>query len=323
MNVLISSAGRRGSLVKSFGRAIHARGGRVFASDMSPLAPALYLADEALPALPLKQAGYLDNLLDLVHKNQIGLIVPTLDSELALLAEAKAAFAERGCIALISDPPFVALSGNKWVTYEFCQTAGIETHRSWLPSQGYKPEELPDKLFVKPCEGSASAHTYSTNRVGLEATLFRVPDPIIQEEADGHEVTIDALLDLNGDLIHYVPRRRIRHLAGESIIGVTYDNPELENWLERVLKICGDHGARGPITLQCFLSPRGPLLTEINPRFGGGFPLTDEAGGHYPEWCVAMAMGESVAPRIGEFRRGLYMTRYYSEIFFEEPLWQS
>jgi carbamoyl-phosphate synthase large subunit len=149
-----------------------------------------------------------------------------------------------------------------------------------------------------------------------------VPHPIIQEEIVAPEVTIDALLDLSGRPIHYVPRLRIRALAGESIQGVTIADDELRAWILSVLNVVSSLGGRGPVTLQAFLTPEGPVFSEINPRFGGGFPLTLQAGGRYPEWILTMLEGGELATRIGEYQRDLYMTRSYTEIFTEEPLWR-
>jgi len=76
-------------------------------------------------------------------------------------------------------------------------------------------------------------------------------------------------------------------------------------------------GARGPITIQAFLTGRGPVLTGINPRFGGGFPLALAAGGDYPAWILALLRGEPVPPRLGQYRRGLFITRPFTEMFLE------
>ena len=87
------------------------------------------------------------------------------------------------------------------------------------------------------------------------------------------------------------------------------------------MPILSDLGARGPNTIQCFITPNGPVLTEINPRFGGGYPLAHAAGGTYPEWLMDMMLGQTVAPRLGEYTEGLYMSRAYREYFFQEPKW--
>lgn len=320
MNVLVTSAGRRVSLVQAFGRAAHARGAEVLAGDASSLAPALYKADQAFRLPSVDDADYVPHLLELVRRHRIGLIVPTIDPELSVLAEHQETFAEAGCVALASSPSFVELSGDKWLTREAFTVQGIDTPSSWLP-EGLEPADLPPHLFVKPRDGSASRDTYSATPATLSEILPRVPNAIVQERLTGPEITIDALLDLQGTPLHYVPRRRLRTLAGESIQGVTIPADDIRGWLEELLRAAARLGARGPITLQAFLTPRGPVLIEVNPRFGGGFPLAYEAGGHYPEWLLAMIHGERIHPKFGQYEVGLYMTRYNVEHFTTRLLW--
>ncbi len=320
MNVLITSAGRRVSLVQAFARAARARGGLVLAGDASGLAPALYLADRAFQLPSVGAEGYVPHLLALVREHDIGLIVPTIDPELAVLAANVQAFADLGCTALVSGLTFVELSGDKWLTHEAFAARGVAVPRSWKADE-VAGAELPSKLFIKPRNGSASRDTHHASPETLAGILARVPNAIVQEELEGPEITIDALLDLQGTLLHYVPRVRIRTLAGESIQGVTISDEDLKDWLGGLLKVAAELGASGPITLQAFLTARGPVLIEVNPRFGGGFPLAYAAGGHYPEWLLALLHGERVEPRVGKYQKGLYMTRYNVEYFTTEPLW--
>lgn len=320
MNVLITSAGRRVSLVQAFARAAQARGGQVLAGDASGLAPTLYLADRAFQLPSVSAEGYVPHLLALVRKHNIGLLVPTIDTELAALAENAGAFGEVGCTALVSSPAFVKLSGDKWLTHEAFAAYGIDVPQSWTPDE-LSEAKLPERLFVKPRDGSASRDTYHATPETLASVLPRVDKAIVQEELGGPEITIDALLDLDGTPLHYVPRVRIRTLAGESIQGVTISDDDVREWLTGLLEVAARLGARGPITLQAFLTDRGPVLIEVNPRFGGGFPLAYAAGGHYPEWLLALLYGERLEPRLGAYQKGLYMTRYNVEYFTTEPLW--
>jgi carbamoyl-phosphate synthase large subunit len=152
--------------------------------------------------------------------------------------------------------------------------------------------------------------------------LSSIDDPIIQEVLSGPEITIDVLLDLDGRPIHYVPRYRLRTLAGESIQGVTLEHDrDLESWIENLLEICGSLGAAGPLCLQAFLTDRGPVLSEINARFGGGFPLSLAAGGLHTIWLLDLMDGIPVPSRLGEYESGLYMTRYYVEYFTRAQKW--
>jgi carbamoyl-phosphate synthase large subunit len=322
MNVMITSAGRRTTLVRAFQEATQRRRGTLFAGDIDGLAPALYVADRPIGLRRVTDPEFIPHLLSVVERNGIRLVVPTIDSELMALAHSSAEFARVGCQALISDPELVHIASDKWETARVFGERGVRVPRSWLPDS-LPARELPDKLFLKPRDGSASQHTFRTRKSELGEVLPRVPNPIIQEEIVAPEVTIDAFLDLRGRPIHYVPRLRIRAIGGESIQGVTLADDDLRDWTLRVLAIVPSLGGRGPVTLQAFLTPEGPVFSEINPRFGGGFPLTLQAGGHYPEWTMSMVEGHEVTPRIGDYQRDLFMTRSYTEFFTEEPLWKA
>jgi len=293
----------------------------VFASDVDPLAPALFQADDALHIPATADPGYLAGLLDAVGRHAIRLIVPTIDTDLPVLAANRAAIEAVGCRLAVSRVEFVAITLDKRAAGDAFRDAGIAVPRSWsIPVE--RPNELPDRVFVKPRRGSASLDTYEVDRGDLSGVLARVPDPIVQEVLTGPEITIDALLDLHGRPIHYVPRRRIRTLGGESIQGVTLaHDPSLEAWIEGVLDHCSIMGAAGPLTLQAFLTPSGPVLSEINPRFGGGFPLALAAGASYPDWLLDMVDDIEVVPRLRAYESGLYMTRYYVEQFTRTLRW--
>lgn len=316
MNVLLTSSGRRTTLLKAFKEALSLYKGSVFAGDMDGLAPTLFLADKAFRLTPVQDEGYLDLLLEMVTKEEIQLLIPTIDTELQVLSKNKDLFLKRGCTPLISSPRTIEITFDKWETVNYFASQGIEVPASWIPGD-LNIFELPEDLFIKPRQGSASQHTYTVNKSDLPKYLDWVPNPIIQEELKGPEITVDALLDFSGELLHYVPRIRIRTLAGESIQGQTIDDSEIRPWLCKVFEALSYSGAVGPITMQYFHTERGPVLTEVNPRFGGGFPLANAAGGHYPKWIIQMLNGEKVEPRIGEYKKNYFMTRYYDEIFSE------
>ncbi|MDO8586158.1 MAG: ATP-grasp domain-containing protein [Armatimonadota bacterium] len=339
MNVLITSAGRRVSLLKAFQEAVHPQGVHVFAGDMDPLAPALYTADHALRLPALADPDYIDTVLDLVETHGIDLVVPTIDTELGLLAKFAHRFEERGSRALISSEQMVRTCGDKWLTYKFFSENGICTPRTWLPeslldqmwlispgvaaeiSRTDSPERsgAPDGLYVKPRNGSASQNTHRASLKSLCSVLDVTPNPVVQENITAPEITIDALLDFKGRPLHYVPRLRLKAIGGESVQGVTIADDDIRDPVVHVLDALG---ARGPITVQAFLTDDGPAFTEVNPRFGGGFPLTHFAGGRYPEWIVRMLTGERIPQEFGGYRKRVYMMRHNVEQFTEQPLWQ-
>lgn len=316
MNVLLTSAGRRTSLLQYFQKCVHERGGRVWAGDLDPLAPTLQIADEAVVLPPIEEDAYIRTLLDLVQEHNIDLLVPLIDPELQPLAAARDAFTEAGCRTLVSDPSLLDVVLDKWRTVQHFSEQGLRTPATWLPAPSV-PEAWPDPVFVKPRHGSASKSARRVGRDEATPVLAATDEPIVQEVVEAPEITVDALFDNEGTLLHYVPRRRVRTMAGESIQGWTLPDEEIAAWLRPVLREVGRLGARGPITLQAFLTEPEPTLSEINARFGGGFPLAHAAGGHYPEWIVQMCEGESVEPRLGAYEADLCMTRAYTEWFVE------
>lgn len=321
-SILVSSAGRRVSLLGLFQEAAHGRGWSVIAGDCDSLAPSLYLADQAVRLPRISSQDYIPKLLSLAEQRAIRLIVPTIDTELQVLAANADRFLDVDCRVLISSLDFIGICRDKWeLTARFSQ-CGIKTAASWLPPV-HERNSLPERLFVKPRDGSASLNIYNTGRESLDEILHLVPNAIIQEELQGDEITIDALIDFDGEPIHYVPRVRIRTLAGESIQGRTISDSGIGSWIVNCMAVSARMGARGAITLQAFLTADGPVLTEINPRFGGGFPLGYAAGAHYPEWILQMLEKQKLKPRLGDYSSGVFMTRYHREHFFTAPLWEN
>lgn len=319
MNVLITSAGRRTTLVEAFQSAVEPLGGRVLVADVDPLAPAHQVADGTVPLPRVTEGDYVLRLRAQVEDHDIDLIVPRIDPELPVLARHRHELEKTGATPLVSEPGFMDVAQDKWDSYRRFSDRGIDVPRTWLPDDLPPDGDRPQEFFVKPRRGSSSDHAYACETDELETYLEVVPDPVVQERIAAQEVTVDAYLDRDGTPIHYCPRARLKTFGGESYIGKTLDDSEIErNWITSVLEHLGEMGARGPQCFQVFLADRGPVLTEVNPRFGGGFPLTLAAGGGYPSWATSEARGRDVEPRLGEYERDLYMTKRHEELFLSE-----
>ena len=320
LNVVVTAAGRRTSLVRAFVEATRDRGGSTYAADVDGLAPALFVADGAIQCVPTGDPEFIPQLVENVRGHGIRLLVPTIDTDLPILAASRPAFERVGCRVAVSSAAFVDITLDKAATAAEFGSAGIAVPATWRPP--IDTGVLPADLFVKPRRGSASKDVHRTARADLDRILPLVPDPVVQEALSGPEITIDALLDFEGRPIHYVPRYRLKTVGGELVQGVTLDHdPELETWIEQVLDAASAIGAAGPLTIQAFLTPRGPVLTEINPRFGGGLPLALAAGAESPAWLLDMVAGTSVAPRLRAYEPGVFMTRSLVEHFVRRPLW--
>ena len=297
-DILITCAGRRVELVRCFAAARDALGfgGRVLCGDADPSAPALHAADAAF-ALPRIDSGrYVDALAEIVRRERVALVVPTIDTELPALAEARAGFeAETGARLLVSPPECIRLCRDKALTAAFLARNGFAHPRVFSPEELATSQDLPFPLFIKPRGGSSSIGAFKVpDRRALDFFLGYVPDPIVQSCATGQEYSVDAFLDFGGRVVSAVPRRRLAIRAGEILKGRIDLNPKIVPESRRLLKCLG---AIGPVTIQGFLGDDGVFqFTEVNPRFGGGAPMSIAAGADSCRWLYLLLAGQPLPP---------------------------
>jgi carbamoyl-phosphate synthase large subunit len=308
--VLFTCAGQRVDIVSAFSRA----GGFTVATDADHLAPALYHADHKALVPRVDDPGYVTALAELVAEHDVRLIVPLSDLDQEILSLAREALAP--AFVLAPPPEVCRTMGDKWLAHVFFEEHGIDSPRSWLPVD--VPADARYPLLVKVREGFGSRHIYRANTPGeLAHHLERAPvDSFVQELCVGEEFSIDVFSDRDGRCLNAVPRTMIQSKGGESIKGLTVADPALIAHGARVAEAIG---IVGPACIQCFREPDGSHpVTDVNPRFGGAFPLPTAAGSRYPELALALARGEKLEPRLGDFRAGVVMTRFFSEVCLVE-----
>lgn len=312
LNVLVTAGSRRVPLVQAFQRALRATGGgAVVITDVNPLSPTVYVADRSYPAPLSTDAGYLDAILAICRAERIGLVVPTIDDELAVFAAAAQRLAEAGVRAAVSPIDAIATCNDKLRTWEQLSVKGLPVARTFVAAT--LPDEALFPLFIKPRMGRGGVGAYPVrDERELRFFLEYVPDAVLQPYLHGPEFTIDVLSDFNGQVIASVPRERVVIRAGVVDRGRTVLDRRLVDLGRDVAQALG---AVGPINVQCRLVDGEPVIFEINPRFSGGIPLTIAAGADFPRWLVQMARGRAVEPRIGQFQDGLWMTSYETSVF--------
>lgn len=312
-NVLITSASRKVLLVRAFRSALAAVGsGKVIAADVSPLAAALYEADAARLVPHSDDASFIEALLALCERDRVGLVVPTRDEELPVLARARDRFAAAGTVVLVSAPQAVETCQDKLRFVAAVRDAGLNA-----PALYEDPATARLPAFVKPRRGKGGRGAVkATSQAELTAALAALGgDALIQEVVDGPEFTVDVFLDLAGRPISCVPRERIATLAGESVVGRTVRDPELA---AATVRLCAAIGLVGHVTVQAFRSPDRITFIEINPRYGGAANLGFEAGARTPEYAVRLARGGHLEPRLDDYEAGLIMLRFASDLFLRE-----
>lgn len=312
MNVAILSASRKVWLVQAFQRALAAvGGGRVWALDCDPHAAALQAADAAALCPRSDAPEYLDWLVMWCRRERVSLVVPTRDAELPVLAEAAERFLRAGVRVVVSPPEAVAECLDKRRFAAACAALGCAT-----PHEYADPASAQFPVFVKPRVGQAGRGTARIDSAEVLARRgFDPTSEILQEFVADPEFTIDVFVDWDGRLISAVPRRRVRVVDGESVVGCTVRDEVLAGAAGRLAQRLG---LRAHVTVQAFRGSDRIRFVEVNPRFGGGAALGFAAGCPTPEWLVRLARGEGIEPRLETFEAGLWMFRHTTDLFRHE-----
>jgi carbamoyl-phosphate synthase large subunit len=317
--ILFTAAGRRVSLLRHFRRTLEDLGlsGPVVAADASASAPANFVADRQVRVPRVSASNYIDCLVEECQRHEIRLLFPLIDTDLMRLAEAREAFARAGTTAVVAGPSTVGICADKRATFAFFSRHGIDTPAVFDEDAIARLAASDFPVIVKPYDGSSGIGVArATDRAGLEHHRRHVPNTIVQELVVGDEYTVDVLVGFDGTVRCAVPRRRIEVRAGEVSKGVTVKSRAIIDAARRVVETLPD--PVGCITVQCFLQPDGRIrFTEINARFGGGFPLSLHAGADFPRWLIEEYLGRPIVAYREDWRDDLAMLRYDDEIIVD------
>lgn len=320
IHILILSAGRRVELVKCFQNARdHMKiQGNIVAADCSLLAPALYFADKKAIVPRISEGrAYLDAIIDICQKEEISLVVPTIDTELLLLAENKEELENKTkARILVSDLSVIRICRDKKNTQRFMEEHGFLVPRL-LTDAELSAGNLSYPLFIKPLDGSSSMNAFKVhNEEELHTYLQLIEHPMVQEFMEGTEYTIDAFLDFDSQIISLVPRIRIATRSGEIAKGEIVRDEEI---IRDVNHLMEELKPIGHITIQCMKTKRGIEYIEINPRFGGGAPMSIMAGADSCENLYRLLLGEKLGFQ-DSYREHLTFLRFDSSIMLNEQM---
>ncbi|GAA4231935.1 ATP-grasp domain-containing protein [Postechiella marina] len=316
MNILITSAGSRVSLVKIFQKELKNiwPESKVMTTDYNTnLSAACNISDKAFKLPLISHKDYFNSLLNVCKANNIKLIIPTIDTELLLLANKKEVLLSHGITAVISSEKFVNACRNKRSIHRFFEQKDIQIAKEYSKTN----YELP--VFIKPIHGSRSIDTYTiTKQEDFIDYHFKNDDLMFLKYLDHNyykEYTCDLYYDKNSNLKCVVPRKRIEVRNGEVSKGVT-EKGVLVSYIKEKLGYID--GAIGCLTAQFFkhLETDEIFGIEINARFGGGFPLTYFSGANYPKWLIQeYLLNETPLDNFYEdWEDNLLMLRYDKEV---------
>ena len=317
-NILITSAGQRVALVKAFQETVRRFffEAKVYTTDMNPqMAPAAYVSDKCFKVPQCTSEDYIEELLALCSIHNIGMIIPTIDTELTILSTNRNLFAKKGVFVSVSDYDFILMCRDKRNTSYFFEKHGIRVPKTIDKNNPTFP------LFAKPYDGSLSTNLhYIRNTEELTSEILKDPKLLFMEYINKKvykEYTVDMYYGKDHKVKSIVPRERIKIRAGEISKGLTEKEPLTKYLYDRLETI---NGCIGCICIQVFLNPQtcDVVGIEINPRFGGGYPQTYVAGGNYAENLIReYFLGENLQ-YMDNWKDHLLMLRYDDAVYVEE-----
>jgi carbamoyl-phosphate synthase large subunit len=308
MHVLLSSVGRRGYLAKYFKQAL-GNAGEVWGADSSPYAPAFRYCDRVVLLPKVGEAGYADKLLALCIKNKIDMVLPLIDPELEVLAANHDKFRSKGIITVVSPAKTIKIAFDKYQTYLHAKKAGIAVPETVTTIEEALQLIPSGKLFwplmVKPRKGSASMFTNCCFNEGeLTLAFSNCPDPVIQEFVPGEEYGYDIFCDSDFNPVSVFCKQKLAMRAGETDKAVSTNEKKL---IDLGSKIAHAFPLFGPADVDVKMGKSGPMLLEVNPRFGGGYPCSHLCGAEFPAKLIAICKGQKLIPDIGNYPAGVYM----------------
>ncbi len=313
---LLSSAGRRVELLDALrdGASRAGAAARVVATDRSPLSPAGHLADSFQLVPSISDEAFVPTLASIIERESVDVVIPTIDTELAILARERATLEQAGAAVLVSDPELIEICADKSRSSAWMSDHGFPVPVQYPLDEAMNLPASAWPLFYKPKAGSSSIGALVVeNPDQLRAADARFGPGVVEELIVGDEFTADCWVDRSGQVRGVVPRKRLAVRAGEIAKGVTAHQPALDEAIhEMIAKL---PASWGPVTIQAFMTDDGPKFIEINPRFGGGYPLSHHSGAWYTAVLTAEVLGSPVDENWFDWQPDMLMLRHDRSVF--------
>ena len=289
MKILFTSVGRRVEMVQAFRQASKrlSENVEIVGADITPSAPALYFCDRQVMVPRISSPEYIPFLQAFCREEKIAALIPTIDTDLQILSETKRGFGETK--VMVSESNMIRLCRDKRETGAFFKKVGLSFPEAVDNVADYRGDY---PAFIKPKDGSSSISAYRVdNAAELLAMAERVPDYIVQPFIEGVEYTVDVFCDFEGNPLLITPRIRLAVRSGEVLKTKISQDETIISEMEQLVRVFKPCGA---ITVQLIREKQSgkDYYIEINPRFGGGSPLSIKAGADSAEMMIRLLRGE-------------------------------
>lgn len=312
MNFLILAAGTRNKIVQYFRKTFEGIG-IVVATDASELGPAIYDADKYYIVPSISEPGYINLILDICKKEQIKGVLSLIDPELSLLAANEEKFEKIGTKIIGSSYELCEMALDKMQMYRWLTDHGYDCARSWTNKDEFykavEDEEVTYPVFVKPYKGSASISiSKAYDKETVELLFAHNDDLMIQEFMNGQEIGADVYIDMiSGEVVSIFTKKKLKMRAGETDKAVSFKDPALFALIEKFVL---EAGYRGQIDIDIFNINGRYYISEVNPRFGGGYPHAYESGADHMKLILNNLRGQINKRNIGAYEEDVYMMKY-------------
>ena len=312
MNILILAAGTRNKIVQYF-KHTFVGVGSVIAADASELAPALYDADRYYLVPPIHAPGYIETILDICKKEKVGGVLSLIDPELSLLAKNEERFRSIGVTIIGSSYTLCEMALDKMQMYRWLKARGYNCAHSWMNKEEFfratDTGAISYPVFVKPYRGSASIGiSMAYDRETVEFLFAHEDNLMVQEYLDGQEIGADVYIDLiSGEVVSIFTKKKIKMRAGETDKAVSFKDQALFDLIEKFVL---EAGYRGQIDIDIFDVDNEYYISEVNPRFGGGYPHAYESGCNHMKLILENLRGNANPKNIGSYDEGIFMMKY-------------
>lgn len=323
LNLLFTCAGRRNYLINYFKEAIKGQG-QIFAADMSTSAPAMVDADVAIVVPSIYDENYITALKDIVKANHINAIISLNDLELPILSKHKDDLEKTGVKVIISNESVIDIAFDKMKTFDFISSIGLKTPQTYTSLQTAKEEiyngTLKFPLVVKPRWGSASIGidfpeteeeldlAFKLQHIKLKKSILNTVSEqdldnaiLIQEKMNGQEFGMDIVNDFEGNYYGTFVREKVNMRSGETDKAVSVIDSKFED-IGRIISENLKHV--GNVDCDVFVGDDGLYVLELNPRFGGGYPFSHEAGIDTAAIYIEWVKGNTDVSRFNQYKAG-------------------
>ncbi len=317
IKLLFTSVGRRIELIQSFRQAAEHLGIDcvIYGADITDTAPALMFCNRKEIVCRISNPNYIDEIKGICEREKIDAVIPTIDTDLLLLANNKEKIESVGTKVFISAPDKIALCRDKRFTADYFIKCGL---KSPVPVDNVDDYNSGYPCFIKPKDGSSSINAYKVeNHDDLIAYSRQVEDYIIQRFISGTEYTVDIFCDFDGNPIYITPRERVAVRGGEVLKTKIFQDDKI---IEECRALIKDYKPCGALTVQLIRETQtgDDYYIEINPRFGGGAPLSMKAGANSAEALLKLLCGEKVTEQEKAASNGAIYSRFDNCVCIEQ-----